>query len=243
MESYCATSDVKSTREDQSPSLSVGLTSNALPEVQSPVSAENSHTGVSTGSALPQTKSATIKRTKDTPHWYALRTTYGRERKAYEYLVSKNIVAFHPTLKQVKLVDGKRITTEQSRIPNLFFAYATEEQLKPFVFDNVNLPFLRFYYRHTRINNKVVKEPLIVPDHQMESFKIICTADSEDIIASTDEIERFKEGQKVRITDGKFKGVVGTVARYQSQQRVGIVIDGLLTVCTAYVPSAFLNVL
>ena len=76
----------------------------------------------------------------------------------------------------------------------------------------------------------------------MESFKIICTADSEDIIASTDEIERFKEGQKVRITDGKFKDVVGTVARYQSQQRVGIVIDGLLTVCTAYVPSAFIQI-
>ena len=241
MENYCATSDVKGTREDQPSSLRAGLTSNALPEVQNPVAAENSHTGVSTGSALSRTKPATGKRTEDTPHWYALRTTYGREKKAYEYLVSKNIVAFLPTMRQVKLVDGKSITTEQSRIPNLFFAYATEEQLKPFVFDNANLPFLRFYYRHTRIGNKVVKEPLIVPDHQMESFKIICTADSEDIIASTDEIEKFKEGQKVRIIDGKFKGVVGTVARYQSQQRVGIVIDGLLTVCTAYVPSAFLE--
>ncbi len=243
MEKYCATSDVKGTREDQPSSLRAGLTSNALPEVQNPVAAENSHTGVSTGSALSRTKPATGKRTEDTPHWYALRTTYGREKKAYEYLVSKNIVAFLPTMRQVKLVDGKSITTEQSRIPNLFFAYATEEQLKPFVFDNVNLPFLRFYYRHTRVANKVVKEPLIVPDHQMESFKIICTADSEDIIASTDEIERFKEGQQVRITDGKFKGVVGMVARYQSQQRVGIVIDGLLTVCTAYVPSAFLEVI
>lgn len=50
-----------------------------------------------------------------------------------------------------------------------------------------------------------------------------------------------EEGQMVRITDGKFKGVVGTVARYKSQQRVGIVIDGLLTVCTAYVPSAFIE--
>ena len=243
MEKYCATSDVKGTREDQPSSLRAGLTSNALPEVQNPVAAENSHTGVSTGSALSRTKPATGKRTEDTPHWYALRTTYGREKKAYEYLVSKNIVAFLPTMRQVKLVDGKSITTEQSRIPNLFFAYATEEQLKPNVFDNVNLPFLRFYYRHTRVANKVVKEPLIVPDHQMESFKIICTADSEDIIASTDEIERFKKGQQVRITDGKFKGVVGTVARYQSQQRVGIVIDGLLTVCTAYVPSAFLEVI
>ena len=42
----------------------------------------------------------------------------------------------------------------------------------------------------------------------------------------------------VRIIDGKFKGVVGRVARYQGQQRVGIVIDGMLTVATAYVPTA-----
>ena len=82
---------------------------------------------------------------------------------------------------------------------------------------------------------------MIVPDNQINSLKIICESGSDEIITSTDEIEKFKEGQKVRIIDGKFKGVVGIVARYHSQQRVGIVIDGLLTVCTAYVPSAFLE--
>ena len=35
-------------------------------------------------------------------------------------------------------------------------------------------------------------------------------------------------------------GVIGNVVRYQSQQRVGIIIDGLLTVCTGYVPSTFI---
>lgn len=75
----------------------------------------------------------------------------------------------------------------------------------------------------------------------MNSLKIICDVESDDIVVSTEEIEKFKTGQKVRIIDGKFKGVIGMVARYHSQQRVGIVIDGLLTVCTAYVPSAFLE--
>lgn len=75
----------------------------------------------------------------------------------------------------------------------------------------------------------------------MNSLKIICAADSDDIVASTEEVEKFKQGQKVRIIDGKFKGVMGMVARYHSQQRVGIVIDGLFTVCTAYVPSAFVE--
>ena len=31
------------------------------------------------------------------------------------------------------------------------------------------------------------------------------------------------------------------VARYHSQQRVGIIIEGFLTICTAYVPCAFLE--
>ena len=59
--------------------------------------------------------------------------------------------------------------------------------------------------------------------------------------AAYDRIDKFQKGQVVRIIEGKFKGVTGTVARYQGQQRVGIVIDGLLTVATAYVPSVFLK--
>ena len=241
MEKYCATSDVKCiVGADPSP-LSAGLTSNALPEVQKPVKPTNSQTGVSTNDAQSRTSVDTNKDTKDTPHWYALRTTYGREKKAYTYLTSKNVVAFYPTLKSIKIVDGKRVAIEESRIPNIFFAYGTEDELKAFVYDNVNLPYLRFYYRHTHVGNKIVKVPLIVPDNQMNSLKIICAADSDDIVASTEEVEKFKSGQKVRIIDGKFKGVVGVVARYHSQQRVGIIIDGLLTVCTAFVPSAFIE--
>ena len=219
-----------------------GLTSNALPEAQSTVSAESSQTGVSTRNAHIASKSKAQKE-EEIPHWYALRTTYGREKKAYDYMTAKGITAFYPTTEVVKLIKGKRKIVIESRLPNIFFAYGTEEQLKTFVYDNVNLPYLRFYYRHTHVGNKIVKAPLVVPDNQMNSLKIICAADSDDIIASTEEVEKFKSGQKVQITEGKFAGVTGIVARYQSQQRVGIVIDGLLTVCTAYVPSAFIEII
>lgn len=182
--------------------------------------------------------------TEETERQYALvrpAATYGREGKANDYLRDKNIETFYPTLKTVKLIDGKRVTREESRIPNIFFARGTEEEIKSYVYDNVNLPYLRFYYAHKHIEGKVIKEPLVIPDSQMNSLKIICAADSEDIIASPTIITKFKEGQQVRITEGKFKGVVGTVARYHSQQRVGIIIDGLMTVCTAYVPGAFIE--
>ena len=149
----------------------------------------------------------TIKRKpKDVPHWYALRVTYGREKKAYDYLVGKHAEAYYPTVKTVKEVGGKRKTIEESRLPNIFFARGTEEEIKSFVYDNVNLPYLRFYYRYFHISKKVEKEPLIVSNNQIESLRIICKADADDIIVSIDEVQKFQKGQAVRILKGNSRG-------------------------------------
>ena len=217
-----------------------GLTSNALPEAQSTVSAESSQTGVSTRSVHILSKSK-VQKEAEIPHWYALRTTYGREKKAYDYMTAKGITAFYPTTEVVKLIKGKRKVVTESRLPNIFFAYGTEEQLKSFVYDNVNLPFLRFYYRHVHVGRRIEKIPMIVPDYQMDSLKIICAADADNTIVSLAEVPKFKQGQMVRVIDGAFKGVVGRVARWQGQQRVAVVLEELVTVVTAYVPSAFLE--
>ena len=217
-----------------------GLTSNALPEAQSTVAAESSQTGVSTRSAHIASKPK-VQREGDIPHWYALRTTYGREKKAYDYMTARGITAFYPTTNVVKLIKGKRKVVTESRLPNIFFAYGTEEQLKEYVFDNVNLPFLRFYYRHIHEGNTIKKTPLIVPDNQMDSLKIICAADADNTFVSLVKVPKFEKGQLVRVIDGAFKGVIGRVARWQGQQRVAVVVEELVTVVTAYVPSAFLE--
>ena len=217
-----------------------GLTSNALPEAQSTVAAESSQTGVSTRYAYIATKPQ-IQIEEDLSHWYALRTTYGREKKAYDYLTAKGITAFYPTTNVVKLIKGKRKVVTESCLPNIFFAYGTEEQLKEYVYDNVNLPFLRFYYRHIHEGNRIIKTPLIVPDNQMDSLKIICAADADNTFVSLVKVPKFEKGQLVRVIDGAFKGVTGRVARWHGQQRVAVIVDGLVTVCTAYVPSAFLE--
>ena len=236
-----ASQDVDTQRGLQS-SLRTGLTPAALPEVRKPFPAENSDTGVSTKNARTGKQSFYTKSQESgTSRWYALRTTYGREKKAFDYLTAKGILAFYPTLTVMKQVDGRCKAVEESRIPNIFFAYGTEEEIRSFVYDNVSLPYLRFYYRHVGIGKASRKEPLTVPDGQMRTLRIICKAEAEDIVVSTDSIPKFQTGQLVRVIEGKFKGVTGIVARYQGQQRVGIVIDGLLTVATAYVPRVFLE--
>ena len=156
-------------------------------------------------------------------------------------MTARGITAFYPTTNVVKLIKGKRKVVTESRLPNIFFTYGTEEQLKEYVYDNVNLPFLRFYYRHIHEGNTIKKTPLIVPDNQMESLKIICAADADNTFVSLAKVPKFEKGQLVKVTDGAFKGVTGRVARWQGQQRVGIVVDDLITIATAYIPNAFIE--
>lgn len=219
-----------------------GLTSNALPEVFACQNRENANNGVSTKNALMRTtNSKSTTNMIDEAHWYVLRCTYGLERKAYQYMTAHGIEAFYPTLKKIKIIKGTRKEVEESRIPNIFFAYGTEDEIKSFVYDNVNLPFLRFYYEKFSNGRKTSKRPLLVPNDQMEGLKTICAAESEDIIITTGNIPKFQSGDMVRVIQGKFKGIIGRVARYHGQQRVAIIINGFLTAATAYVPNAYLE--
>ena len=219
-----------------------GVTPDALPDGRKPLKAKDLQTGVSTHYTQSATTGKAIDESQDKQkHWYALRVTYGREKKAFDYLVEKDVEAFYPTITTMKLVGGKKKLIEESRLPNIFFARGTEKELEAFVFDNVNLPFLRFYYRHYHKGKRIHREPLIVPDKQIDGLKKICESESENIILKEGEIKKFKTGPNVRIIDGLFKGVEGKVARYHGQQRVAVIIDGVLTACTAYIPSAFLK--
>lgn len=223
-------------------SPNVELTLDVFPEVQRPLSAKNLQTGVSTESVLSSTSTkAEEENLKKDFHWYVLRVTYGREKKACEYLRAKGINVFYPTLTTYKLVNGKRKHVEGSRLPNILFAYDTYAHLKIYVFNDVNLSYLRFYYSHICLGNKLLRQPLIVPDDQMETLRIICDQEKEDIIMVQGEVPKFKTGQIVQIVDGKFKGITGRVARYQGQQRVAVIIEGFMTMMTAYVPNAFIE--
>lgn len=176
----------------------------------------------------------------DEQQWYALRCTYGRSQKAYEYFLGKGIRSFYPTITRSRTVDGAEVLVEESRIPNIFFAYGTIEALRELVYDNVHdeTRYVRFYYNQ---HHDGTKEPLVVPDRQIQSLMRICKAKDANAIMEPYVVEKFQKGQHVMVREGIFAGVEGVVARFRGQQRVGIVIQGLMTVLTAYVPSAFLE--
>lgn len=101
-----------------------------------------------------------------------------------------------------KIIKGKKKLLEVSRLPNILFAFGTEEDIKTFVYDNVNLPYLRFYYKHIHTGARIMKTPLIVPDNQIKSLQIICDADASDnVLVLQEEVKKFKEGQRVHVIE------------------------------------------
>lgn len=209
-----------------------GFVPNVLPEVQTPIEEENSQTGVSTRNAPTRTIRRKPK-PETIPHWYAIRCTYGRERKAYELFSKNGFEAFYPTVTTKKTIDGKTEKIVESRLPNILFAFGSFDELKEYVYeDGKDTKYLRFYYN---VHHDGTKEPLVVPQWQMISLMKICDAEAEDKHLEPFVVEKFKEGQLVRVKDGPFAGVEGIVKRYKGQQRIGVVIDGLFTITTAYI--------
>ena len=103
------------------------------------------------------------------------------------------------------------------------------------------VPGMTPYYNHFRTNEFGKNEYLIVPDRQMESFRIIVESRNQDILVNQTEVPQLIEGDHVLVTGGPFAGVEGIVMKYKHQKRVFVQLHGIGIYATAYVPSAWLK--
>lgn len=66
---------------------------------------------------------------------------------------------------------------------------------------------------------------------------------SDDILYLKDVADKLRAGQKVRVIDGPFKGVKGTVLRVKRSRRVVVDFPGLLAIATTYIDPRDLQVI
>lgn len=228
---------VRNIKDDGVPSRCVRENTNVPSEVKCLALDETNKTGGLLHDAIPNLSPPVTHCSQSKAHWYTLRCTYGRERKAYDFFTREGFKAFYPVITTPFVVNGN---AKELYLPNILFVYGTFEQLKAYVYDNIHSDtnFLRFYYNQSHEGEK---EPLIIPNEQMDSLITICTIKAEDKRLDPYVVEKFKNGKKVKVIDGLYKGLRGVVGRYKGQQRVGVVIGGLFTITTSYIPKDFIN--
>ena len=144
--------------------------------------------------------------------------------------------------KEIKKQGKKRIITTPL-LPSLIFVHASAEQVEALLHDNKvvaneSKSLLSYYFDHTthRQDNPDRNPPLTIQDEAMNNFIRLTSIKNPHIIPVTSDNIQLKLGDNVVVTEGKFKGVHGRVARIAGQQRVVVeLFDGCL-VATAYVP-------
>mgnify|MGYP003409258247 FL=1 len=209
-----------------------GLTSNVILEVQSHQQDENSNTGVSS-----------LYVPVENHQWFVLRATYNRVEKDIETLEKNVAYVYIPKHYVIQNKNGKKKRVLEPLLPNLVFVYSTQSHLEEMFREESDLNHLRFYRDKTKdVSQQDGKHPpIVVPYYEMLNFIKLTSVDSEHIKLVEPEHCHYKSGDKVRIVDGDFAGVVGRVARIAGQQRVVVELNKLCMVATAYIPSAFLS--
>ena len=177
--------------------------------------------------------------------WFLMRAAYGQEKKTKDYLEAKGIEVFLPMQEKRFVQNGKCKNKQVSLIPNFLFVKSTEVEMKKYV-GKGELDFLHHYYvphkdeKGNMIGKKGIK-PLVIPERQMSLFIKWNTVEDKNKLFVPDDKFNFTKNEKVKITKGKFVGFEGKVCRIKGQARVGLIIEGVGTIFTTYIPKDYLE--
>ena len=182
--------------------------------------------------------------------WFVLRVTYGRIVKAKAFVEAKGLECYVPMrYKEVKKHDKKRIITEPL-LPSFLFVHVTAEQVETLIHDNKVVTnerraLLSYYFDHTihRQDNSYCNPPLTIQNEAMNNFIRLTSIKNPHIIPITSDNIQFKLGDNVVVTEGKFKGIHGRVARIAGQQRVVVELFEGYLVATAYIPKDAIKII
>ena len=176
--------------------------------------------------------------------WYVLRTSYGREDLAADHFIHCGDFVYIARRRTIRRdAEGKKHKVLEVLTPNLVFAYLTEAKAEEYVHGTPSLPFVSYYYNHFETGLDFKNPPLTVPSRQMVNFIRATCSQSEHLRHVSLSDCHFRNGSFVRVTCGEYKGVEGRVARIGGQQRVVVSLpNGVIHIATAYIPSAFLEV-
>lgn len=163
-------------------------------------------------------------------NWYAAKVKYQTERKVKVWLDEQTIENFIPFHTVMIERNGRKIKREKPIVPGLLFIrtnYRIACTLP--VESKIKLVFLRNLENH---------QFLIVPDKQMEDFMFLL-----DLSETAVRIENanLKRGDRVRVIKGDFAGIEGELVRIKGHKRVVVRLEGLFSLATTYIPSAYLE--
>ena len=158
----------------------------------------------------------TMEEMSDRARWYAVKVYYNRMAPLREQLAVDEVNYFIPNM-----------------ITSLLFLQASPSYLAQF---EEGYRDRLWVYR-----DPLTHKPSAIPDREMEVFIFVCTAGEQGLSYLGDDKPEYHKGDRVRVTEGMFKGAEGYIKRIKKDRRLVVCVKGVAAVAVTYIPPQFLE--
>lgn len=168
-------------------------------------------------------------------HWFALKVFYNKVFEIEDMLKKDKLETYIPCEEALVERNGVKRKVRRPVISSLMFFRSTVRRAL-----EVQRQFTDKVILYTR-QKGLRKLPLAIPEREMNIFMLVTSSGEEGMEYFGEDNPKFHRGERVRVTDGKFKGAEGVICRIKKNSRLVVTVQGVCAVATTYIPQAFLR--
>jgi transcription antitermination factor NusG len=159
--------------------------------------------------------------------WYALYVSSRQEKKVENGLLKKGIEAYTPVVKTMKQWSDRKKMVELPLIKGyVFVKHADHEKEQVFTVNGI-VNYVSFE-----------KKPAIVQEKEIQLLKDMISFGYETSVANYD---HFTTGNNVKIVQGDFKGLFGTIIKKDKNEFFAVALNSIQQHVIIKLPSAILE--
>lgn len=166
--------------------------------------------------------------------WYALKVFYNRVVHVKALFEHEGVQTYVPVHTVEQLDTGRLVYVEKQLIPSLMFVRCEQKWLVDFKHSH-NEDFM--YYAEPE-----KKVPGPIRDEEMRSFILVTSADAgRNVKYFGADAPEYHTGDRVRVTDGIYKGAEGYIKRIKKDRKLIVAVTGVAVVAVSYIHPDFLE--
>lgn len=165
--------------------------------------------------------------------WYPVRVLFGKAGVVKRSLDEADVEYFYPT----HIIEKNMKYVEEPLVRSLIFIKTTALGLREIKvrYSTSLIP----YYDRSREDG--TRPPVTVPDAQMEMFMRLCRMKEAGLEYLGEDEPKYHLGDRVRVTDGIFKGFEGHIKRIRHDRKLIVTIEGVAAFATRFIPPSMLE--
>ena len=166
--------------------------------------------------------------------WYAMRAFWNKTHPLMREAQEAGFRTYYAVRTVDSVESGQLEYREEPYIPALFFVQCTMSWLREFRY--------RHYSEIRVYADRPGGNPAPIRDEEMDMFILVTSAHSDGNVEYLGEPKpQYVQGDKVRVTEGLYKGAQGVVKRIRKDRKLIVAITGVAMVAISHIPMCYLE--